>query len=119
MKDYGHYSTPQLIEAFQQGPARIRTALRELSEEQLQARPRGPDTWSAQEITMHLADSELIGAIRIRKAWAETGVAWPAYDQDAWTPILNHQAAGLEAREVAIELFTSLRNATLALFKRA
>src|SRR2546423_13437873 len=115
MNDYSHYSTPQLIEAFQQGPTRIRTALRDLSEEELQARPRGPDTWSAQEITMHLTDSELIGTVRIRKAWAEPGVAWPAYDQDAWTPILNHQSAGADGREVAIESFTSLRKATLAL----
>jgi len=117
--DYTRYSTGELLTAFREGPSRLRRAIEGMTESELQARARGPNKWSAQEIVIHTMDSEIQGAFRVRKAWCEPGGAWPGYNQDAWTQALDHQGAGAEQREVALELFALLRKATVAVFERA
>lgn len=116
---YDPYTIDDLIRAYAAGPRRVRDVLEGIDEGAFLIRARGEASWSIQEIVMHLTDSEIQGAYRVRKAWAEPGSPWPVYDQDVWTPALDHQHAGPEAREVNLELFAALRRATLPYFQRA
>jgi|SRR5580704_16933547 hypothetical protein len=116
---YDRYTNEELIRAYAAGPARLMDVVQGIDEVGLRMRPRGPASWSIQEIVMHLTDSEIQGAFRVRKAWAEPGAPWPVYDQDVWTPALDHQRAGPEARAVSVALFAALRRATLPFFQRA
>ncbi len=65
---YAQLNTGKLLEVFDQGPARLRNVLVDLTHEHLQANPR-PGKWSIQEIVLHVADSEIMGAARIRQAY--------------------------------------------------
>jgi hypothetical protein len=89
-----------------------------LSDQELKARPR-EDKWSAQEIALHVADAEIMGAARMRQAWAEPGSAFAVYDQNAWASELDYR--GRESRDVtaAIHLFSFLRRAGTRLLEGA
>lgn len=66
-------STPRVIERLVNNvPART-----------LKIRPES-DKWSATEILVHLADSELVFAFRMRLVLGSTGVAIQSFDQDDW-----------------------------------
>jgi hypothetical protein len=119
LKDYSHYTVGHLIDTYKAGPERLRRVLEGLSEPELRQRPRGQDTWSAQEIAMHLVDSELQGVFRIRKAWSEPGKALPSYNQDIWTRELDHQGITSGYRESSLRLFALLRSLTVPIFENA
>src|SRR6185503_158144 len=117
--DYRGVPTAQLLATFVTGPARLRQAIAGLSEDELRARPRGNGTWSVHEIVLHVADSELQGAFRMRKVLAEPGAALPAFDQDRWAAALDYQGAGEAARAQALAFFAALRERTAPLLERA
>jgi hypothetical protein len=48
------------------------------------ARRPKPGEWSGAVIVSHLADAELVFAVRIRSALTRPGVALPAFDEKAW-----------------------------------
>lgn len=117
---YGQYSTVQLIDAFRQGPARMLASLDGLSEAELRTRARGPERWSAHEIVLHTADSEIQGVYRIRKIWAQSGAELPSYDQDAWAREHDYHARVTSSeRDNALQLLTCLRLSTVPTFERA
>jgi len=49
-----------------------------------------PGKWSIRQIVAHLADSELVGAHRMRQVIAEDNPTLIAFDQDAWTRNLDY-----------------------------
>jgi hypothetical protein len=49
-----------------------------------------PGKWSARQIVAHLADSELVGAHRLRLVIAQDNPTLTAFDQDAWTRNLDY-----------------------------
>ena len=115
---YAQYSTEALIDAFARGPDQLRLSVSGLAERELRARPRGELRWSVHEIILHTLDSEIQGAYRIRKVWAEPGSILPGYDQDVWAR--EHEYAGTVGdREGAINGLAALRAATLPVFRRA
>ena len=117
---YVQYATDQLIEAFRQGPARLRASLVGLTETELRTRARGPEQWSAHEIVIHTVDSEIQGVYRIRKIWSQSGAELPSYDQDAWARELDyHTRAASSERENALQLLACLRWSALPIFERA
>jgi len=89
-----------------------------LSQEELHAHPR-PNKWSILEITRHLADSEVVGAGRIRSAWAEPGSNFVGYNQDRWAAALDYQTTDSAGLDTTLSLFEALRQATAFLFQRA
>ena len=115
---YDFYTTEQLLEAYREGPARLRAAIAGLSMEQLRARPR-PGKWSVLEIVLHVADSELCGAIRVRYVRAQPGIRLPAYDQDLWTARLRHNEADVALLDDTLALFQLLRRVTGRIFAAA
>jgi hypothetical protein len=116
---YDFYTTKELINAYSSGPPRLVSVIQNLSEDELRNRARGPNTWSIQEIVLHVTDSELQGAFRIRKARAEPGANFPGYDQDLWTRELGHRQSDAAARSLSLELFSLLRRTTAAIFLQA
>jgi uncharacterized damage-inducible protein DinB len=115
---YRTISTRDLIAVYKSGPTRLGGALTGLSDEELKARPRD-DKWSVQEIALHIADAEIMGAARMRQAWAEPGSAFAVYDQNAWASELDYR--GRESRDVmaALHLFSILRRAGTQLLEGA
>jgi DinB superfamily len=116
---YDFYTATELLNAYSSAPDRLADVIRGLTEEELRERARGPEKWSIQEIVLHVTDSEIQGAFRIRKAWAEPGAKFPSYNQDLWTRELDHQGAAANARALSMDLFVALRRATVPLFLRA
>ena len=79
-------STPptNCLTYFAAGPARYREAIAGLSDAALRTQPRGLEKWSIHTIILHSADSEMQGAFRIRKTWANLGETWgPRLTEDA------------------------------------
>ena len=94
-----------LIDRYALGGELLTYAAQGLSPEQLTARS-GPGAWSILELVVHLADSDLVGADRMKRVIAEENPVLRAYDQDAWVKRLQYQEASLED---AILLFVTNR----------
>ena len=112
---YDQYTTEQLLDAYRAAPARIRVTLAGLSLDELRQHPR-PGKWSILEIAVHVTDSELIGAGRIRLATAQPGAAFVGYDQERWAEALGYQQYGSEELNVVLDLFKRLRQTSYRLF---
>ncbi len=115
---YAQIKTDKLLEVFDQGPARLRNVLVDLTHEHLKAKPR-PGKWSIQEIVMHVADSEIMGAARIRQTYTQPGSSFAVYDQDVWANHLGYQGQDNSAVQNALKLFESLRSTTSVIFHHA
>jgi hypothetical protein len=100
-----------LLEA---APGRLRSLIERASPAALTWK-RSPEAWSIAEIAAHLADSEIVGAWRIRSVLAQDNVPMQAYDQNAWASAFRY--AYTPAAE-SVALFATLRQATLRLVKR-
>jgi hypothetical protein len=72
-----------------------------------------PGKWSARQILVHLAQTELALTTRARFALAQPGYTAQAFSQDDWMPIDD----GADAR-TALAAYTSLRGLNLAMWKR-
>jgi hypothetical protein len=67
-------------------------------------------------VIAHLADSELVGAFRLRMILAHDTPALAPYDQDLWATRLKYEHADLEQ---SLERFSVLRRANLTLWATA
>lgn len=103
------------LEVLRETPAAIRREL-ELIPASRQSTPEAPGKWSARMVVAHLADSELVGAFRLRMILAHDRPALTPYDQDRWAAALRYDTADL--RE-SLERFEVLRRANLALWTTA
>ena len=73
-------------------------------------RSLAPGKWSAREILCHLADTELVFAVRLRQTLAEPHHVIQPFDQDRWAATY----APFDA-PAALAVFTSVRNWNLKL----
>ena len=78
-----------LIDRYREGPEAVRAALEGAGPHDLDARP-APGEWTAREIVHHLADSETISTIRLRRLLAEDSPQIVAYDQDEYARVLHY-----------------------------
>lgn len=115
---YAAIPTANLIAAYAAGPARLRQALHGLVPEDMRQRPRAAK-WSILETALHVTDSDVVGAGRIRLALAQPGEAFYAYDQVRWVRTLGHQDADRGALERALAVLDAVRAWTLPLLARA
>jgi len=72
-----------------------------------------PGKWSARQILVHLAQTELALTTRARFALGQPGYVAQAFNQDDWMPLDD----GADAR-TALAAYTSLRSLNLAMWKR-
>ena len=75
--------------------------------------PEAPGKWSAGIVLAHLADSELVGAFRVRMILAHDRPALAPYDQDRWAERLRYSTINVAE---SLERFTVLRRANLTLW---
>ena len=76
-------------------------------------RPEAPGKWSVAAIVQHLADSELILAVRARLILSEDRPPIQGFDQDLWADRLRYREVPIED---ALEQFTILRRVNLRLW---
>lgn len=108
---YAAIPTPTLVEVYEAGPRQLRLVLDGLGVNDLRARPR-PGKWSILETALHLCDSEVAMAFRMRLVYATPGATLTAYDQDAFAARFRYQDADEEALRTHVHQFACLRATT-------
>ena len=100
--------------AVQRATARkLERLIKGVSTAKLRKRP-APEKWSVSEIVAHLADSELVGAFRMRLILGTPGTPIVPYDQDQW--LISGHYHKRDPRK-SVEQFRVLREGNLALLK--
>lgn len=103
----------RLIALYRDGYRAIVDALHGATEEELDARP-AEGRWSAREIVHHLADSEMMAAIRLRMLLAEERAQIRSYDQDVFARKLHYD----RPHESSLMAFRYARECTAQLMDR-
>jgi hypothetical protein len=107
-----------LLRAYGEGPRRLRDAVAGLTPDELMARP-DPERWSVAEIVHHVADAELVGACRFRRALSEPGGVLAEYDPDRWATALGYGDRPVEELDAALDGVEAARGLTARLLDRA
>ena len=102
----------QLIAKYKDGYDEVMRALDRFPKDALTAHPI-PGKWSACEIAHHLADSETVSGIRLKKLLVEDHPLIQGYDQEAFAARLNYNNRDMAP---ALEAFRSARATTAQLF---
>jgi len=104
----------RLIKMYAAGYGKVVRALEGFPAGKLTARPfRGK--WTAAEIVHHLADSEMTGAIRLRRLVVEDHPVIYAYDQDAFAAGLRYHERDIEP---SLEAFRAALATTVQILER-
>lgn len=103
----------KLLAQYRDGYAAITEALLKITPEELDARPK-PGKWCVREILHHLADSEMVAAVRLRLLLAEERPTLHRYDQDEFARRLHYD----RPHETSLELFRWSREATAEILER-
>lgn len=93
----------KLIEEYEKGGDDLRMAVRGLQREDLLAFPV-PGTWSIQQIVIHLQDSELVIADRIKRVIAEEKASLLAFDETRWVKNLRYEDQSVDDAVTIVEL---------------
>jgi uncharacterized damage-inducible protein DinB len=91
-----------LIDAYLEGPVSLRSAVADLSPDQLRARPV-PGKWSVLEVVCHLADSEQAWCHRMKRVIAEPRPLLIGYDERRFAAELGYQDRDLEQELALVE----------------
>jgi hypothetical protein len=102
-----------LMQQYRDGAAVVAAALAGATDTELDARP-ADGGWTAREVAIHLPDSEMSGAIRLRRLLAEDEPIIQAYDQDVYAQRLYYD------RPIAASLtaLAAVRTLTFELLER-
>jgi hypothetical protein len=101
-----------LIARYQAGYAEVVEALSGITPAELDWRP-APAAWSAREVVHHLADSETVAGLRLRRLLTEDDPQIQGYDQDEYARRLRYADRPLEP---ALQAFQAARATTAQLF---
>jgi uncharacterized damage-inducible protein DinB len=104
-----------LIRAYAEGPRLLETAVAGLSRDELHFTP-GPDHWSIHENVVHVADTDVVAASRMRYVIAQPGAALVSFDQEKWARAMDYRAQPLED---ALALLRAIRASTTEVLRRA
>ena len=96
-------------------PTELERAVAGLSVAQL-SRAEAPGKWSIRHVLAHLADSEMVWAVRLRCTLGQARPLLTGYDQDAWAAKFRYADVDpVEARMI----FGVVRQSTLRLLRAA
>jgi uncharacterized damage-inducible protein DinB len=87
----------------------LAVVVRRLPAAQLEQRPAGTGGWTARQVLAHLADFELMAAVRVRTVLSVDRPLLASYGQEEFTD----RFSALETADEALERFTVNRRATL------
>lgn len=102
-----------LIERYKQGYDMVAEVVGSLGDADLDAHPEGGG-WSPREIVHHLADSELMGAVRLRRLLTEDHPPIQGYDQEE----LSHKLQYDRPIASSLAVFRATRVANAELLER-
>ena len=100
-----------LLERYRAGAAAAAGAVAGATDEELDRVPPGDGEWSAREIVHHLADSESMAYIRLRRLIAEDEPVIQGYDEPEWARRLHYD----RPIEPSIAVLRAVRDASLQL----
>jgi hypothetical protein len=100
------------LEALADTPFRIRDLVQGWIDAQWE-RSYAPGKWSARQVVIHLAQTELALTTRARLALSQPNYTAQAFSQDDWIDL----DAGASGRE-ALDAYTSLRTLNLGMWRR-
>jgi hypothetical protein len=100
-----------LIARYKAGYDEVVQALAGVGPDERDWRP-APGEWSAREVVHHLADSETISGIRLRRLLSEDAPVIQGYDQDEYARRLRYQERPMEP---ALRAFEAARATTAQL----
>ena len=83
------------IKIIEETPAKMRAAVRGLSEKQLDT-PYRPGGWSVREVIHHVPDSHLNAYIRFKLALTEDVPTIKPYDEQAWAKLEDSKVTPIE-----------------------
>lgn len=102
-----------ILERFRRGPELVAVATTGAAGPELDFQP-GEGKWSVRQIVCHLADFEMIAAVRFRQMLAEENPVMPAANQDAWAIRLDYSK---RKTSQALETFRRVRMDSYELLK--
>ncbi len=108
-----HDERNQKVEEYGRGYDLFTAALADVPLEAWEFKP-APNEWSVHEILVHMADSESMGALRVRKLIAEPGSTLMPYEEAKWADALNYQNQSVDD---ALQIFKLTRQAAYRLLK--
>lgn len=79
----------ELLERFRRGPELMAAVLTGAAGSELDYQPE-PGKWNIKQITAHVADTEIVAAVRFRRIIAEENPTLEAFDQNAWADRLDY-----------------------------
>ena len=100
------------LEALGDTPDRIRAIVESWSDADFE-RSYAPGKWTARQVLVHLAQTELALTTRARFAITQDNYTAQAFSQDDWIPIDDRAGA-----RIALDAYTTLRRLNLAMWKR-
>jgi uncharacterized damage-inducible protein DinB len=102
-----------LISQIEETPARLRDAVRGLTDEQL-ATPYRPDGWTVRQVVHHVPDSHLNSYVRFRLALTEEEPTIKPYHEDQWANLADARTAPIE---VSLALLDALHRRWVMLLR--
>jgi hypothetical protein len=99
-----------LIDRYREGVAAVHDAVRGATADELDRRP-APKEWSAREVAHHLADSETMSTIRLRRLLAEDDPLIQAYDETEFSRRLHYD----RPIEASLAVFAAVRASNVEL----
>ena len=105
-------TTTTLLDRYASGVADLEDALAGITEADLD-RPQPGDEWTARQVIHHLADSESMAYIRLRRLIAEDEPIIHGYDEPEWARRLHYE----RAIEASVAVVRAVRSASLQLLE--
>ena len=103
----------QCIRHIAEAPARLRAAVRGLSDQQLDT-PYRPDGWTVRQVVHHVPDSHLNAYIRFKLAVTEEEPAIKTYIESEWAQLPDARTAPIE---ISLTLLESLHQRWVLLLR--
>lgn len=91
------------VEQYACGIGLINYAIEGLGPEELKSHP-GPGDWSVTQVVIHLMDSDLVAADRMKRVIAEENPTLLAYDENKWAKHLMYEEQPIETAASLFDL---------------
>jgi DinB superfamily len=101
------------IEQYGRGFELLTAAVAGVPKEAWEVRPE-PNEWSVHEIVVHMADSESMSALRVRKLIVEPGSTLMGYEEAKWADALDYKKQSVDD---ALHIIKLARQTTYRLLK--